>query len=60
MNHCAIQQNTFLACEEMRASVTVSVSISDKRDTVVCPKPRRVGIFDTVNDPIRPMRWLMR
>ncbi|KAM7484569.1 hypothetical protein LguiA_000578 [Lonicera macranthoides] len=59
MNHCGIQRNTFPACEEMRTTVTVSVSISDKRDTMVCPKPRRVGIYDTVNDPIRPMRWLM-
>ncbi|KAM7464334.1 hypothetical protein LguiA_032455 [Lonicera macranthoides] len=58
MNHCAIQQNAFAACEEMRGSVTVSVSISDKRETVVCPKPRRLGLINTaINDPTRSLRW---
>lgn len=60
MNHCAVQQNSFAAREEMRSSVTVSVSISDKRDTLVCPKPRRLGLFNTLaNEQIRPLRWHM-
>uniref|UniRef100_A0A5B7B0W9 Translocase subunit seca n=1 Tax=Davidia involucrata TaxID=16924 RepID=A0A5B7B0W9_DAVIN len=58
MNHCAIQQNAFASCEEMRNSV--SVSLSDNRDSVVCPKPRRLGVLNTaINDPIRPLRWHM-
>lgn len=59
MNHCAIQ-NTFTTREEMRGSVTVSLSIPDKRDTVVCPKPRRLSIINTsINESIRPLRWQM-
>lgn len=54
MNHCAFQQNAFAACEEMRSAV----SISDGKDPVVCPKPRRLGLLNhAVNDPIRPFRW---
>ncbi|KAA8529160.1 hypothetical protein F0562_034041 [Nyssa sinensis] len=57
MNHCAIQQNAFAACEEMSS---VSISISDKKEPVFCPKPRRVGLLNTaINDPIRPLRWHM-
>ncbi|KAK2996881.1 hypothetical protein RJ639_013630 [Escallonia herrerae] len=60
MNHCAIQQNAFAACEEMRSSVSLSVSITDMRDTVVCPKPRRLGLVNsTINDPNRSLRWHM-
>ncbi|GFZ16094.1 hypothetical protein Acr_25g0005030 [Actinidia rufa] len=57
MNPCAVQQqNAFAACEEMRSSV--SVSVYDRRETVVCPKPRRLGLLNpTVTDPIRPLRW---
>ncbi|KAL1828912.1 hypothetical protein ACET3Z_007324 [Daucus carota] len=59
MNHFAIQQNSFAAREEMRSSITV-VSISDKRDTLVCPKPRRLGLINTIaNEQIRPLRWHM-
>ncbi|KAL3338541.1 hypothetical protein AABB24_027593 [Solanum stoloniferum] len=47
MNHCSIQQSNFAACEEMRRSYS---SISDKKDAVVCPKPRRIS-------PTRPLRW---
>ncbi|MCD9640935.1 hypothetical protein HAX54_026692 [Datura stramonium] len=47
MNHCAIQQSNFAACEEMMRSYS---SISDKKDAVVCPKPRRIS-------PMRPLRW---
>ncbi|KAA8532706.1 hypothetical protein F0562_032739 [Nyssa sinensis] len=58
MYHCVIQQNSFAAREEMRSSV--SVSLCDKRDPVVCPKPRRLGVLNTaINDPIRPLRWHM-
>ncbi|KAJ7954102.1 Translocase subunit seca [Quillaja saponaria] len=48
MNHCAIQQqNTVASLEEIR------------RDPVICPKPRRAGLFNTiVNDlPVRSLRW---
>ncbi|CAN4121848.1 unnamed protein product [Withania somnifera] len=50
MNHCAIQQGTFSACEDMWSS------ISDRKDAVVCPKPRRLGVLNA-NDPMRPRRW---
>ncbi|XXG83778.1 hypothetical protein AAC387_Pa10g1459 [Persea americana] len=54
MHHCVVPQNAFPACEEMRNTV----SISDRRDTVVCPKPRRLGLLGNgFNDPIRPLRW---
>ncbi|KAF8407812.1 hypothetical protein HHK36_006948 [Tetracentron sinense] len=54
MNHCAIQQNAYAACEEMRSCVP----ISDRKDPVFCPKPRRLGHLNpTINDPIRPLRW---
>ncbi|XP_052187457.1 uncharacterized protein LOC127798150 [Diospyros lotus] len=39
---------------EMRSSVSFSVSMSDGRETVVCPKPRRLGLL---SDPVRPLRW---
>ncbi|KAB1221065.1 hypothetical protein CJ030_MR3G018950 [Morella rubra] len=58
MNHCAIQQNAFSAREEMWSSV--SVPISELREHVICPKPRRLGLFNatTINDqPVRPLRW---
>lgn len=55
MNHCAIQQGAFAACEDMWSSV------SDKKDAVVCPKPRRIGLLNaTINEPIRPLRWHVR
>ncbi|XP_027773029.1 uncharacterized protein LOC107020874 isoform X1 [Solanum pennellii] len=55
MNHCAIQQGAFAACEDMWSSVS---SISDKKDAVVCPKPRRLGLLNaTITEPIRPLRW---
>ncbi|KAK9271553.1 hypothetical protein L1049_001913 [Liquidambar formosana] len=50
MNHWTLQQNAFAAHEEMRGSV----SISDWKDSVVCPKPRRVGLL--ANNPMRPLR----
>ncbi|XP_060183586.1 uncharacterized protein LOC132613541 [Lycium barbarum] len=44
MSHCGIQQSNFAACEEMMRSY------SDKKDGVVCPKPRRIS-------PMRSLRW---
>ncbi|KAI3516738.1 hypothetical protein L1887_15736 [Cichorium endivia] len=60
MNHCRIQQNSnFSSCEEMRSSVSISLSF-ENGDGVVCPKPRRLNLFDTaINEPVRPLRWLM-
>ena len=60
MNHYAVQQqNAFAACDEMRSSV--SVSVYDRRETVVCPKPRRLGLLNpSVTDPVRPLRWQLR
>lgn len=40
MNHCAILSNAFSGHEEMRTSVPCP--ISDFRDQLVCPKPRRL------------------
>ncbi|KAK1386947.1 Translocase subunit seca [Heracleum sosnowskyi] len=54
MNHCVA------TCEDVRSSVTVSVGISEKRDTLVCPKPRRLGLINTMaNEQIRSLRWHM-
>ncbi|KAF8378677.1 hypothetical protein HHK36_030026 [Tetracentron sinense] len=56
MNHCAIQKNAFAACDEMRSSV----AISDRKNPLVCPKPRRLDLFNhTINDPIKPLRWYL-
>ncbi|XP_042492401.1 uncharacterized protein LOC122071970 [Macadamia integrifolia] len=53
MNYCGFQQSSFTPCEEMRSAVY----ISDRKDAVVCPKPRRLGGFNhVVHDP-RPLRW---
>ncbi|KAM7276552.1 hypothetical protein ACFE04_018418 [Oxalis oulophora] len=50
MNHCIIH-------EDIRSSVTVNVTV-DRRDSLVCPKPRRLGVFNAVNDhPSRSLRW---
>ncbi|CAI9768078.1 unnamed protein product [Fraxinus pennsylvanica] len=67
MNRCAIQQKSFASCEEMRGGDCRSVSICvDKKETVICPKPRRVGLIHatkpitttTHNDPpVRSLRW---
>lgn len=49
-----VPQSAFAACEEMRSPV----SVSDWRDSVVCPKPRRLGLLaHAVTDPIRSLRW---
>ncbi|XP_009608093.1 uncharacterized protein [Nicotiana tomentosiformis] len=53
MNHCAIQQGAFAACEDMWSSIS-----DNKKEAVVCPKPRRLGLLNaTVNEPFRPLRW---
>ncbi|PON78615.1 translocase subunit seca [Parasponia andersonii] len=57
MNQCVIQQKGFSSvCEEMRSG---SSSSMDRKDPVVCPKPRRLGLLNAaVHDhPIRSLRW---
>ncbi|CAL0317371.1 unnamed protein product [Lupinus luteus] len=51
MNYYSLSQNAFTACEEMRGSV----NLADQKESVVCPKPRRVGVLS--NMAIRPLRW---
>ncbi|KAL8224355.1 hypothetical protein R6Q57_019830 [Mikania cordata] len=47
MNHCGIQQNS-------------NFSSFGNGYPVVCPKPRRINLFNTaVNEPVRPLRWQM-
>ncbi|KAG7036731.1 hypothetical protein SDJN02_00351, partial [Cucurbita argyrosperma subsp. argyrosperma] len=47
-----LQQNTFFSCEETRGYA----SISDLKDPVVCPKPRRLAIL--ANNHIKhPLKW---
>ncbi|GFZ12219.1 hypothetical protein Acr_23g0006040 [Actinidia rufa] len=41
MNRCAYQQ----------------ISMEDASDSVVCPKPRRIGLLNPSNDQIRPSKW---
>ncbi|XP_013584690.1 PREDICTED: uncharacterized protein LOC106293556 [Brassica oleracea var. oleracea] len=54
MNHCNLKQNAFMSPEE---SIGFVVPVScNSVDTVVCPKPRRVGIL--LNNVIRPYRLL--
>jgi len=51
--------HAFAAFEEMRRSVSAyDRTAYDRREAVVCPKPRRIGLLNTgVNDPIiRPLR----
>lgn len=57
MNYCGIQQNGVASREEMRNYVTISTTTTDRKDSVVCPKPRRVGVLNSLNEPSRPMRW---
>ncbi|KAA8541224.1 hypothetical protein F0562_025169 [Nyssa sinensis] len=52
MNQCAYQQNAAAARGEMSGP---STSVSD---SVLCPKPRRLGfLISSMNDHIRPSRW---
>ncbi|TYJ43582.1 hypothetical protein E1A91_A03G162500v1 [Gossypium mustelinum] len=55
---CGIQQSEIGSCsDEMRSSG--SVTVTDRKDTMVCPKPRRLGLLNTpFNDhPVRSLRW---
>ncbi|XP_010458791.1 PREDICTED: uncharacterized protein LOC104739994 [Camelina sativa] len=47
MNSCGVQQQN--AFEEMRRNAVFS---SDRRDAVICPKPRRLGVLSS-----RSLRW---
>ncbi|XP_038707828.1 uncharacterized protein LOC120003013 [Tripterygium wilfordii] len=50
MNHCAIQRNACAIREDYRGSVA----------SVVCPKPRRLGLLNgsgTDHHPVRSLRW---
>ena len=51
MNHFNLQQIAFAAGEEMRGSA----SIADRKEPVVCPRPRRVSLLS--NSQGRPFRW---
>ncbi|KAK9060014.1 hypothetical protein SSX86_020718 [Deinandra increscens subsp. villosa] len=47
MSHCVIQQNR-------------NFSSFGNGDLVVCPKPRRLNLFNaSMNEPVRPFRWQM-
>ncbi|GER29888.1 cyanate hydratase [Striga asiatica] len=58
MNHLAVQQKGFAAGEEMRAAA--AYRSVDMKESVVCPKPRRLSLLHaTLNEPsqVRPLRW---
>ena len=54
MNHFNLQQIAFAAGEEMRGPV----SIADRKEHVVCPRPRRVSLLSNTHG--RPFRWHTR
>lgn len=58
MNHCAIQHNYFVAREELRGSAAVAAGGGsvERKETVVCPKPRRLGLHHTTLYDPYPMR----
>ncbi|GMJ03304.1 hypothetical protein like AT1G68490 [Hibiscus trionum] len=58
MQQCAIQQTATGSSREDLQS-TFSVMVTDPRETMVCPKPRRLGLLNTsFNDhPVRSLRW---
>lgn len=43
MNHCTIQQQSFVACDDMRVPL-------------ICPTPRRIGQLSVAADPTRSLR----
>ncbi|KAH9617624.1 hypothetical protein KSS87_001609 [Heliosperma pusillum] len=52
-NYCGIQRNGVVSSASSR-----NTSMNDCRSSVVCPKPRRVGLLNSsVTDPSRPLRW---
>ncbi|CAL1392718.1 unnamed protein product [Linum trigynum] len=57
MSHFVIQQSAFSRRE--RTSAAAPISEERREAAVVCPKPRRLGLFaDTANDhPLRSLRW---
>ncbi|KAL8035185.1 hypothetical protein ABFX02_12G080600 [Erythranthe guttata] len=62
MNHCAIQQNSYSAREEIWAAAAAAASgrSVEKKEKVVCPKPRRLGVINTITHDYafaRPLRW---
>lgn len=64
MNYCGIQQNGVASSrDEMMSFVSLSAgcnsTLNDRKNSVVCPKPRRVSPRNAVvNDPSRPsLRW---
>lgn len=54
MNHCNLQQNAVVACEELRGLL----SVSDLKGPLICPKPRRVGML--ANNPNKSLRCYVR
>ncbi|GMI70688.1 hypothetical protein like AT1G68490 [Hibiscus trionum] len=59
MKQFAMQQNAIGSSrEEIRSSVPMSVMVMDWGETMVCPKPRRLGLLNTsFNDhPVRSIR----
>lgn len=55
MKRCAIQQNAMSGCEEVKRN---SISVSDRMDSLVCPKPRRLGVASpSINDHFRSLRY---
>ncbi|KAJ7975737.1 Translocase subunit seca [Quillaja saponaria] len=53
MSPYTLQQNAFMTFEDMRGYV----SISDQKDPLICPKPRRVGVL--ANTSLWPFRWYL-
>ncbi|AAF16602.1 hypothetical protein AtNW77_Chr1g0069361 [Arabidopsis thaliana] len=54
MNHFAVQPNAFAAGGDLRSS---SVSVVERdQTTVVCPKPRRIGLRNNHHHPSRSLR----
>ncbi|XP_019059543.1 PREDICTED: uncharacterized protein LOC104825699 isoform X2 [Tarenaya hassleriana] len=58
MNSCWIQRNTFATRRDEMGRSSITVPVSDRRETVACPKPRRVGVLNSFNDhrPVRSLR----
>ncbi|XVF84800.1 hypothetical protein PTKIN_Ptkin17bG0068400 [Pterospermum kingtungense] len=60
MKQCATEQSASgRSREEVRSSISVSFMVTDRKETMVCPKPRRLGLLNTsFNDhPVRSCRW---
>ncbi|KAL8549464.1 hypothetical protein ACS0TY_008342 [Phlomoides rotata] len=58
MNHYAIHQKAYAACEEMMGNA--ACRSVEMKESVICPKPRRVGLLHTtLNEPSFPktLRW---